>query len=42
VGSWNKKEDVWEFLCCIIVAQTGVDRGEITPEASFVDDLRID
>ena len=41
VGGCNKK-DVWETLCLFIVEQSGVKREDITPEASFVDDLRMD
>jgi len=41
VGGWNNK-DVWETLCRVIVKQTSVAREDITPEASFVDDLRMD
>ena len=31
--------DLWVLLCELIVEQLGVDRDEVTPEASFVKDL---
>jgi hypothetical protein len=40
-GSWNEKE-AWDALCRLIIIQTGVPREKIKPEASLVDDLRID
>jgi hypothetical protein len=39
--SWNET-DVWAVLQTIIVEQLGVKKEEVTPEATFVEDLRCD
>lgn len=40
-GGWNRKE-VYEILCGIIIEHAGVRRSDLTPEARFAEDLRID
>ncbi|HXM17859.1 MAG TPA: hypothetical protein VN934_03510 [Candidatus Tumulicola sp.] len=39
--SWTK-EEAWEAMCRVIVAQIGVKRAEINSEARIVADLGVD
>ena len=42
VQEQNRKQDVWELLCKIVVRILGVKPELVTPEARFVQDLRMD
>jgi hypothetical protein len=41
VGQQNRR-DVWDTLCIIMVEQLGVKANQLLPEASIVDDLRVE
>jgi len=41
VGHHNRK-DLWDAYCAIVVNQLGVKPSQVLPDASFLDDLRVD
>ena len=38
----SSEADAWVRLCDVVVAQMGIDRSELTPEAEIVADLGIE